>query len=302
MTSRRRHWWKRARWRRSPIIPVLGLLWLGIAVIVIVWHIVRYTGIAFYAVELQYAQFGQAFPVLTLVPLILLVSLPGLILLWIRLPAEKTKKRNSPPVVHQAVAAEHRLLRILTIAAGLLLSTAAVLFVLTLMEPDAEGPPQNLDARTASTPGEGHARLTGTVLYQRTATFEQDVLFMHRPIRFAPIISASDRPIRFFVEITPERLDALRRQGVRVSFDGIIKRNALPGPIEQLFRYAGLQVDTPHFALFASRTSVCMPLYVMMLNALIAAACLGLLAAFQRYRFHKVRSLARRADALEGAE
>ena len=276
---------------------MLGLLWVGIAAIVIVWHIVRYTGIAFYAIELQYTQFGQAFPVLTLVPLVLLVGLPGLLLLWIRLPAEKAGKTVVLPVVDRAVAAEHRLLRILTVTAGLLLLSAAVGFLLTLMEPDAKGSRQDLDARMAAMPREGHARLTGTVLYQRTATFEQDVLFLHRPIRFAPVISASDRPVRFFVEITPERLEMLRRQGASVSFDGIIKRNALPGPVEQLFRYAGFQVDSPHYVLFASRTSVCMPIYVMILNALIAAACLGLLAAFQSYRFHKVRNLARRSNA-----
>lgn len=280
---------------------MLGLLWLGVAAIVIVWHIVRYSGIASYAIELQYAHFGQAFPVLTLVPLILLAGVPGLILLAVRLPARRTAATVDLPAPDRAIAAEHRLLKILTAGAGLLLLAAAVLFLLTLIEPDAKGPADILDARTASMPREGHARLTGTVLYQRTATFEQDVLFLHRPIRFAPVMAAPGRPIRFFVEITPERLDTLRRQGETVSFDGILRHNALPGPVEHLFRYAGFRIDARYHILFASKTSVCMPLYVMILNALIAAAFLGLLAVFQSYRFHKVRTLARQSDVAGAA-
>lgn len=295
MVSTRNSRWRKARWRRSPAVPALGLMWLAAAVALMIWQSISYRGLAFAVAEFQYTQFGQVFPVLTLVPLVFLLSLPGLVLLWVRLPPRAAGARVQSALV-RTLAAEHRLLRILLAGSGLFGIVAVCLVVFSLFEPNARGPAQVVDARVATRPHEGHARLTGTVLLARTATFEQDVLFLHRPVRFAPVISAPDQPVRYFVEITPDRLDMLRTQGATVTFDGIIKRNALPGPVEQLFRYAGFNVDHQHYGLLASTTSVRMPIYVMALNALLAAICLGILALYQRLRVNRAQAMVIRAE------
>ncbi|MFS0771929.1 hypothetical protein [Sphingomonas sp. 1P08PE] len=276
----------RAR-RHRRIGAALGA-WGILVCLFLLWQTLTYRGLMALAAEWQFNTFGRYYPSLTYVLLATLIASPVLWLLR-RPPVDRadTVSAMLPGLIF--------IRTIVGIGAGCLLVCLVVLIAMASLPGDT-GPIERivLGSRTATAvPRTGPTILVGTVVRDRTAGLNQELLVARRTMRFAPMLTpgASPQSVRFFVEIGPdENAATLRPDGLR---EGILRRDGLPGELEKLFRYAGYDLTRPYYTLFATRAGLQWPYRVaaiqlagVALVCLIAAGLLHLRRERLRWRLH----------------
>ncbi|WP_425228637.1 hypothetical protein [Sphingomonas sp.] len=278
MTSRRTQ-------QRLSVTRIAGFAaWVVIVGLFLFWQAAKYEGIMSLIGEWQFNAFGRHYATLNYVLLVLLLCLPGyLIFLRPRALAEDDRPdallfRSARTFLRAVIGA--------VIGMG---AIALLILVMMLLLPSERGPVQHIDlTRPALTePHEGPTELSGTVLYERTAGFDEDMLVARRTFRFAPVVGARQggNELRYFVQFAPA--DARTNAGA-MTMTGVLKRNGLPGEIVRLFRYAGYQVDQPHYVLFAEPAAMRWP-YITTAVQLVIGALLALaLGLFQRRRVRRI--------------
>jgi hypothetical protein len=289
--------WRRVR--RSPRWEIVAQIWIAIVAVVLLRQAFGYLGLAGRFAEWEYETFGRHLPFLSLLMLIALFGAPALIIMWLmrrrerRLRHERWGEGDTGKVAASLVRTEGTVFQLLLICASGALLIALAALVLAYRLPTG-GQPQRLDARVAGQPRDGAATLVGAALYRRTATFQQQVFLLKRTVQLVPVVDPRDPAVvRFFAEVTPDRLEALNGGRNNPPFTGVLRRNALPGAVLRLFRYAGFRVDPPHYVLFASTTTLRWPFYVVAIDAGLVAVFLMLLALFQRRRVRQVEQRVR---------
>lgn len=283
------------RQRRARRVRTLLLGWAAVVALFLLWQTLTYRGLMALAAEWQFNTFGRYYPSLTYILMAVLIGSPALWLL---------QRRRSDAATPVDVAALPGVLFIRGMLGAGLGCLATCLVVLAVMAglPSDTGPVERIvlgPRAAASAPRTGPTVLTGTVVRERTAGLNQDLLVARRTVRFAPMLApdATDRAVRFFVEIGPnENAATLRADGAR---EGILRRGGLPGELEKLFSYAGSDATSPYYTLFASRAGLQWPYKVAATQlALLALVCLiaaGLLH-LRRERLRR-RLLADRVNA-----
>ena len=91
--------------------------------------------------------------------------------------------------------------------------------------------------------------------------------------------------LKYFIQFAPT--DVRAGTGT-VSMTGVLKRNGLPGEIVRLFRYAGYQVDEPHYVLFVEPAAMRWPYLATAVQLLIGALLVLALGLFQRRRVRHI--------------
>lgn len=277
MASRRRH-------RRWAVARTTGFsLWLAAVALFLLWQAARYRGIMSLVGEWQFNAFGRHYPTFNYVLLVFLLCLPGY-LIFLRPRERAPEERPEAGLLRSATTFLKALLgAALGLGATILLILVAMLFL-----PRESGEAQSIDLRRPpSVVREGPATVSGTIIYERTAGFDEDLLLARRSFRFAPIVGQRDDPdaVRFFVQLPP--VDDRTRGGV-ASMSGVLKRNGLPGEIVRLFRYAGFRVEEPHYVLFAEPSAMRWPYLSAMVQLAIGAALALLIGLLQRRRVHRI--------------
>ncbi len=272
--------------------PALMSLWIAIVGIVIFWQSINYRGVVAVVAEWQFDIIGVYYPTLTCLLLILLLTLP--VSLFVMKPR---KRRGNLSAEMQAWQSARAFLRALSALAGGLVAVSLAMLVAMLALPNNDGPVQQivLDRPMVALPREGITTINGAILYARTAAFDTDQLFTGRSARFAPIVApgSQDQNLQFFVELPP--VDQQTRRGA-ISMTGILKRGAMPGELVQLYRYAGYRVEQPFYVLHSDAASLRRPYIVVIVQLLLAALLIGVLAAVQ---WRRVRTLRDGADSTE---
>ena len=260
-------------------------LWTAIVTVLFVWELVNYRGVVAFFAEWQFGLFGHAYPLISfLVPIIILAS-PGLILFW-RARRRKSEERLASATVRSAVAFQKMLV---SVAASF--GVGALIFLLASL--NIEASPDlaeriDLAKPVISVPAEGQATITGSLLYTQTAALNQDLVFMRSSQRFAPIVppGANANDLQFFVELpasaTPESMRGIS------SVSGILQRNALPGELVRLYRYAGFRVEPPYYVLFLSKESIAWPQQRMAIELLLISLVFAVLSLLQRRRIKQL--------------
>ncbi len=257
---------------------------MALVAIVLVWQSADYFGIMSLIGEWQFNALGRHYPTFNYVLLTFLLCLPGYLLFL------KPRQRAETEQAEAAVLRSARVMLKAMVGAAIGLGVGAlVTLVLVLLLPSASGERQQIDlARPALTlPGQGPAQITGSVLYDRTAGFDEDIFFFKHTYRFAPIVGAGQdaTDLRYFIQLPP--VNDRTRAGVG-PYVGVLKRDGLPGEVVRLFRYAGFTLENPHFVLYMEPSAMRWPYLMGMLQFAIGAIVALLAGLAQRGRVRRV--------------
>lgn len=256
------------------------IVWATLVSLFFLWEVVSYSGLMALLAEWQFNVFGSFYPSVTYLVLVALLASPGL-LLFLRVRPRDSEQRLSLATLRSAIVFRRVMLGIG--AACLAAVVVTLLLVLTL--PTSVGTPRRIDLAqpVVSLPSEGPTTIDGAILYDRTAAFNEDVIVTRRNLRFAPIIAPgfTGTDLQFFVELPPETQP---RAGGTASMTGVLKRNALPGEIVRLYRYAGFSVEPPYYVLFASNTALRWPYFELAVELGLVALLFLALGVWQHRR------------------
>ncbi|MGU3390538.1 hypothetical protein [Sphingomonas sp. M1A8_2b] len=260
------------------------ILWAVLVSLFFLWQVVQYNGVMALLAEWQFGHIGHYYPSLTYLALVVLLVSPGL-LIFLNARKRGSDQRLAATTLRSATVFRRTVLGLAAACFAAAITTLLLLFTL----PSGVGTPRRIDlARPVlALPSEGPTTINGMILYNRTAAFDQDRFVARRTLRFAPIIAprSTSLDLQFFVELPSET--ASQVDGVS-SLTGLLKRNALPGEIVRLFRYAGYRVEPPHYVLFASNAAMRWPYFEI-------AAELGFVAliflAIGLWQHHRVKRL-----------
>ncbi|MGT2514678.1 hypothetical protein ACVOMT_11015 [Sphingomonas panni] len=262
--------WLKSRMPRvdRAVLARIMTLWVLVVLLYFLWEMLHYSGLYATLAEWQFDQFGQFAPTLTFVLPVLLFASPALLLLRDRHQRDDPRYADQSPVVAAHISAV-RFRQFLFVVASALLSAAVVIALVALTRTADRRADRIVTADPAGVTAadSGAAKLRGTILYDRTAAFAQNLLVTRRGVRFAPIVAAGTYPampqIAYFVELEP-RDQARMTPNERVEDrTGTLVRNNLPGSIERLYRYAGLRVTRPYYVLYNSTRTMRAPYWVV---------------------------------------
>jgi hypothetical protein len=276
--------------RRIRVRHILGA-WAIFVALFLLWQLFAYRGLMALAAEWEFNTFGRYYPALTYVLIVVLLASP---ILWLlrprrrRVVVEGEEMVVERPIVGLPGLAFIRV--ILGVAIGCAVASLIALIGM-IMQPDDQGVAARITigSAAAGTPAEGPTVLVGDVVGERVAGLSEDLILARRSFRYAPMLSPGGRaePVRFFVEVGDANTLATARQDG--SLTGILKRDALPGELVRLFRYAGFDVAVPHYVLFASRDSIQWPFRVVAGELALAALICALVTLGLHVRRERIR-------------
>jgi hypothetical protein len=233
------------------------VIWAAVVALFFLWEIVQYHGAMALLAEWQFNTFGHYYPSVTYLALVAALASPGL-LLFMRVRRRDSEQRLAAATLRSATVFRRI---VLGIGVACLLAAFATL-LLALALPTSAGGPRRIDLGQpiVALPEEGATMIDGAILYDRTTAFNEDLVIARRNLRFAPIVPprSATSDLQFFVELPSASAPQAAGAG---SMTGVLKKNALPGEILQLYRYAGYRVEPPYFVLFASEEAMRWPYF-----------------------------------------
>lgn len=275
----------RATRQRRSMVRVGGFsAWVAVVALFLLWEAARYQGLMSLVGEWQFNAFGRHYATFNYLLLVTLLCLPGY-LIFLRPRRQSGSERPENLLFRSA----RTFYTVLLGGAASLGAVALLMFVLILSLPRSSGPVQriDLDRPSLTEPREGPTELLGSVIYERTAGFDEDMLVARHTFRFAPVLGArrDGTELRYFVQFPP--VDGSRGANA-VTLTGVLKRNGLPGEIVRLFRYAGYHLEDPHYVLFAETSAMRWPYLTTAVQLIIGALLVLGLALLQRHRLGRI--------------
>lgn len=206
----------------------------------------------------------------------------------------RSAARDGDPITNEdeeALRLNQNLRRTLFALAGGLGGAALVVLGWTLTLPTLSAPTAvvAVGSRQSLNPPLGSISLKGGILYDRTSVFAQNLIFKTRGVRFAPIIDPQDPvpTIRYFIELQPSDIQNGDIVVEPVSRTGLLRMNALPGSVVQLYKYAGFDVSNPHYVLYTDPLTIKWPYYVTAIQLACAALICLIAALFQHHHVER---------------
>lgn len=215
------------RWR-------IASVWLVLCLCALLWAAAHYGGWIGAAGEWQFGRFGSYFPTLTVVVLLLLLGVPALLAASRR---ERASAAATPIARTGAAVRRWRRLFGVVAVAGIALTVAVLLSLLTLPGGRADAPPIALTS--AAVPGEGLAVLRGAWSAGRVARLDEDYVFARRTLFVAPVRfeGAPGGPATLLTTLLPDD-----RGRLRPIARGVLVPRGLPVELRLLYARAGVRV------------------------------------------------------------
>ncbi len=273
---------------RNIVMAAIG--WAVFVAGILIWQAYEYIGVFRWLAEWQFATFDRMYPLVTIAAIVLILSIPFLIaiaVLQMRRRKVHGRFRRGELLVRERVGS-----RILLFAAGGFGAVAGLLglFALTIggigdkavtgFKLRGEAPASGMLVR-----GQAWALAGSKGYYRERAIFSTRDLFVMPIAR-----SGGGTDIRYFVETDGPQVSEPRLQAI----SGVMRQNAMPGGLTQLYRNAGYRVSNPAHVVFASRQSARWPYTSAAFDSAIIAVLL--LIAFSMLRLHINRALKKEAD------
>lgn len=302
---------------------ILGV-WIAVVSVFFIWQAIEYRGLVRRLAEAQFYEYEKYWPTLTVVALATLFSLPAIVIVWLqhRSAAKKAKDASADAIAAQRLlGTAGRLTWLFGVIALGSAGAAIVSLGLLLQVPSDREPAQSVvvGSPDSDRPADGLSTLTGSIDVLETAQFNEDLLLVKRTLYFAPVRAAAgdNAPLRYFVEVRrndlsgdfhpidfpedPDNAWVWRYRVPNLSLSpyttGVLRHNALPGEIVNLYRHAGYQVADDNYVLLRSKARIQWRYFMLAaefaLSALIAAA----MAALLRAREHRIAGKLREALA-----
>lgn len=274
---------------RQKLVARILTAWVFIISVYFLWEAENYIGFYAFLAEEQFDYLGQYWPVFTYSLLLVLFGWP---IAWLlrdtRTAASDGASATSE--IDEVLRINQNLRRTLFAVAGGLSGAALVALCWTFTLPRLGEPAAvvAIGSRPSFSPPLGSISLRGSILYDRTSVFAQNLIFRTRGVRFAPIIGPRDRAatIRYFIELQPSDIQNGDVVIEPVSRTGLLRRNALPGSIVQLYKYAGFNVSNSYYVLYTDPLTIKWPYFVTAFQLAVAALICFITALFQ-HRYTK---------------
>lgn len=279
----------RNRAARVALLKTTGFaIWTAVVSLFLLWEATSYSGVMSLIGEWQFNAIGRHYPTFNYVVLVFVLLLPGY-LLFMRPRRVEAADRSDQAMLRSALV----FLRAATATAITLAVGMLVMLIALLLLPRDSGPRQLIDlARPVpSALAEGPTTLTGQVLYERTAGFDQDMLIARKQFRFTPVVAPgfNGDNLKFFVQLPPEDGSiAGAAAPVSTPLSGVLKRNGLPGEVLRLFRYAGFEIDDPPYVLFVEPGAMRWPYLALLVQFLIGAFLAAIVGNVQWRRYRRI--------------
>ncbi|MFT4025263.1 MAG: hypothetical protein QM676_00445 [Novosphingobium sp.] len=287
------------RSRRQRATAGVVAVWVAILALLFLWQRVEYLGIVALLAEWQFNFLGRSYPAISYLLPVTILALPAL-LLYRRARRRHSEQRIARATLRSALAFQKMLLAV-TAAVAL----AALVFVVLAfaISGKADGARRiDLAAPVVLPPADGPATIAGSIIATRTSALRQNFLLGGRSQRFSPIVApgADGMDLQYFVELSPAAENPANRGAGE--FSGILRRDALPGEIVRLYRYAGYHITDPHYVLFRDVASARSADLQTAAQLAFVALVFGVLALLQRRRVRAIRqafdAAAARAESL----
>jgi hypothetical protein len=308
-------------WQQDSHRAAASWIWTIIVVLYFTWEAVGYHGLFAIIAEWQFVYLGQDFPTFTFCALTFIFTWPVLRLLRRRYREGDAREEAGSVAVPSTDRVDAR--RSLDIQAAVdnardhvhfLYGFAIALFLgmllalaWTLLLPRSEGEPRPVSIAREN-PGEGPARLVGTVNYGRLASFSRGILFLRRTSIYAPVVSGvgHDEPIRYFIEFLPTERAYISNGASVTHRRGILVRGDLPGGLRRLYHYLGYRAAPHYYVLYASPLTMRWPYYLAAIQFGFGALVFLVVALIQRRHAARLDRKAhaisvRRAEALSAS-
>lgn len=275
---------------------VLGFALLGL----LTWQQIFYRGWFFPLGEWQFGEIDRFFPLVTILFLALIVSVPALLIaaavfLWRRRHTARAQAIVSSSEEEyrfwRARRGAVRMARLMIFIITLAVVGLVLVFVLLFQLPDDNAPPVNVDTAHTAVVRDGPARLIGSFDTRRVALFSRRILLLRRDLFVVPVIPPRGQPIRYFVEVSNFADRSLPRAP-----EGILIRGGMPGPLLVLYRDHRAPVADQPALLFASRESLDWPYAITAFQLLILIVGCSVFLGLFRWR---IRGIETRMRALE---
>jgi hypothetical protein len=300
--------------------------WVAIVCLFFLFQALDYRGLIARLAEWQFLRFDRYWPTLTFVAVVSLFSTPLILAVWL-LRARQRRTESFGPARHDDLRiVKGRLARLQGFFAGVSagsLVAAVIVIIMQLQLPSDEGMPRSVivGSPDAIAPVEGRTIITGNVDLRETAQFNENLLLVKRSLYFAPVRESADdkSPLRYFVEVRrndvkegyhpiefPKDEELVRVWRFRLShlvftpyLDGMLRRQALPGEIVNLYRHAGYEVDDDNYVLFSDLQKLSWRYNVLAVEFMISAIISAIAAViFSRRR----RTVSKRLEEEEEEE
>jgi hypothetical protein len=284
----------RTRRRRQMAVAKIAILsaWIALVAVVLLWQATQYTGVMAVLGEWQFNAIGRHYPTFNYAFLVFVLSLPGYIL-FLRPRRRATTDLPGTGTVRSAIL----FMRAIFGTAAGLGAACLVVLIATLFLPGDAGPVQRIALNQAiiALPHEGLTQLSGHIIYERTAGFDEELVAVRRSSRYAPMVAPGDTTtdLQFFVQLPP--VEGSAREGTS-TMTGILKRNGLPGAIVRLYRYAGYDLANPHFVLFADAATMRWPYLITAFQLAFGGLVMAAAGLWQRRRIGRLRAAKRTLD------
>lgn len=269
---------------RTQTIGWIATAWTVIVVAFLVWQTINYRGIVAILAEWQFATFDRFFPIATIAILLFLLTLPFTILIALRL--RRTSRSRREAKIERSLYRAGLFNRFLAICVIASVAIAGVLTVLGLSVGGFSNKARTVAIADPNTPRTGGpAILNGTVLYDRMGFYREGFVITSRELWVAPIVRTIDsEQIAFFVE-TQHAKAGQPRAG---SFEGVLRRRAMPGGLATLYRNSGYSVPRETYVLFSSQASAQWPYLSASADFFLMALFFGIVLLLHRRHIRKL--------------
>jgi hypothetical protein len=261
-------------------LPWIAIGAIGIFVVLAVWQALTPGSVFSLLSVWQIGRFGRLFPFFGVV---LLVIIPALLIFLVFRFLHRREERSMGEV-DGAIVRTERLLRLLSIAAGVLVAAVIGVLLSLLALPSDIGTPVRVDAATTDTPANGLTTLVGPLLRDRAIRYEKSIAGVTRIYQLVPVAPAqSGGALRYFVEL-PDTAPTNAATHL-----GVLVRDGLPLSARYAFEGAGYRLAEPAAMLSPDTASLRWARYALAAQLLVAAAVLLLAATLQWLVVRRIR-------------
>jgi hypothetical protein len=275
---------------KTALLRRLAFAWIGLVTLYFLIEAATYSGLYRWLAELQLWLWWWYFPMVSLLLLAGLFSLPALIVLLV-LRQRRRETMSDAMLAQSSLRFARRVMKgLFVLSGGLAFAAAGLLIFAWIGLPDTTGYPRihGVGEAEREMPTEGPTQLIG-VAPGRVAVYGTYWVLSYRHIGFAPASSSEGlRGVRYFVEVPPGKDGLYPRFTGKTSWTGILVEGGLPGAMQRLFRANGYIIPTRYYTLYQSEASMRV---VWLVRAMQFAGVALLVLGFAFWQRRNVRNL-----------
>lgn len=258
------------------------LLLVAVVVAILLVQSISYSGLMRSLAEWQFVRFGRYFPVFTLLVLAGIAALVWRVLVFVR---RRARRERAPKTLARLASRWHGAAMFLAIAAAALAILALGVAIHFVRAPGEDGKLRvaDLSRLQGASFAPGSTRLEGIRALGPIGLYTEDLLFSTRTYYFVPAGRAANGVFNLFIEI-----DGPDANQIPASTTGLLRTDALPSEVAEMYRLNRMPVAAKSSVLFKSERSANRPILILLGEVAAFALLAALFAFLSRRRARKL--------------